>query len=317
MANPFLGRGGTLGFGIESTWGTPVARSNWVRAVSLNLKRTINNVPRPHLGTLGATSHNRRQYFVSSDEAGGSLEVLFAYDDSTELLLQHLFGAVADAGAGPYTHTYTLSASTPVGLTIEQILGTGSAEVFEGCRIVSGEISIAVADVMRLKCDIIAQTSGGLASAGTPTYSSNGEEALHHQAGQLSFNGNTFDLSAMSVKIDSKQARRQLLGSKLTSEPAISDFAEVSGSFTVEYTDSNLHDDFIAGTQADATITFTGTTNNAAAFTFQNMLITDVAIPVSGPGIISQTVNFQAFSDGTDEGFKLVVTNDNALSTAN
>ena len=49
----FLGRGASLGFGIESTWGTAVARTNWMRVVSTGIDRTIDKVPRPHLGTLG------------------------------------------------------------------------------------------------------------------------------------------------------------------------------------------------------------------------------------------------------------------------
>ena len=315
----FLGRGASLGFGIESTWGTAVARTNWMRVVSTGIDRTIDKVPRPHLGTLGATSANRRSHFSASDMVAGDFEIVASYDDSTLLLLEYGLGGVATTGAGPFVHTFTLTEALPTGLTIEQIFGTGGAEVYDGCMMTNLGISCAVGEVMRLTGSVVGRTSGGRVAAGTPTYSSNGASVIHHQAGTFGFNGEVYNLKSMDLTVDNRLGTRQQLGSLLTSRPNRSDFMEVGVSVTLEYSNENLQTALYADTQGDATITFTqgGGSNNVAAFNFQNAYITSVSTPVSGTDVIELTVDFICESDGTDEGLSIAITNDNASSQAN
>lgn len=324
MATAFHGHGSAMGIGAETAYGTAVARSYWLRLTSWALKRTISRDPRPHLGTTSSTSFNRKQHYTSADEAGGTVEFLGAYDDATIVMLAHAMGAVATAGAGPYTHTITLAKfpytldSNKVALTLEGVLGdSGDAEVFEGCLITRTEISCSAGGVLTISCEVIAETSGGQAAAGSPTFSSNGEEVLFSHSGQFTFNGTSDDIREFSVTIDHKLSRRMFLGSALTKQPQHSDFIEVSGRFVREYTDDNRHDEYIAGTQGDATLSFTGTGNNALAITFQNLFITDCSESINTAGVISQTVDFRCESDGTDQGLKLVFTNDNASAFTN
>ena len=313
----FLGRGAALGFGVEVDWSTPVARTNWMRVVSAGIDRTVEKVPRPHLGTLGATSANRRSHFLSSDMVAGDFEIIASYDDSTLLLLEYGLGAVATTGAGPFVHTFTLADTLPIGLTIEQIFGTGGAEVYAGCMVTNLGISCAVGEVMRLTGSVVGHTSAGRVAAGTPTYSSNGASVIHHQAGIFTFNGNTYNLKSMDLTVDNKLATRQQLGTLLTSQPNRSDFMEVGVSVTLEYSTEALQTELYADDQGDATITFTGLGNNVAAFTFQNAYITTVSTPVSGTDVIELSVDFICESDGTDEGLSIAITNDNSSSQAN
>ena len=312
-----LGRGASLGFGAETTWGTAVARTNWMRVVSTGIDRTIDKVPRPHLGTLGATSANRRSHFLASDMVAGDFEVIASYDDSTLLLLEFGMGAVATTGAGPYVHTFTLTEDLPEGLTVEQIFGTGGAEVYAGCMVTNLGISCAVGDVMRLTGSVIGSTSAGRTGAPSPTYSPLGASVIHHQAGVFGFDGDFYNIKSMDLKVDNKLATRQQLGTLLTSRPNRSDFMEVAVSVTLEYSNDNMQGELYLDTQGDATITFTGLGNNVAAFTFQNAYITSVSTPVSGTDVIELTVDFVCESDGTDEGLSIAITNDNPLSRAN
>ena len=313
----FLGRGAALGFGVEVDWSTPVARTNWMRVVSAGIDRTVDKVPRPHLGTLGATSANRRSHFLASDMVAGDFEIVASYDDSTLLLLEYGLGAVATTGAGPFVHTFTLADTLPIGLTVEQIFGTGGAEVYAGCMVTNLGISCAVGEVMRLTGSVIGHTSAGRVAAGTPTYSPLGASVIHHQAGVFTFNGNTYNLKSMDLTVDNKLATRQQLGTLLTSQPNRSDFMEVGVSVTLEYSTESLQAELYADNQGDATITFTGLGNNVAAFTFQDAYITTVSTPVSGTDVIELSVDFICESDGTDEGLSIAITNDNASSQAN
>jgi len=165
--------------------------------------------------------------------------------------------------------------------------------------------------------DFIAETSGGQASAGSPTFSSNGEEVLHSHGGDITFNGTTDPVKEFSVTIDHKLSRRPFLGSTNTQQPQPTDFTEITGRFVIEFADDDRHDEYILGTQGDATISLSGTGNNALAITLQNLYITDVSESINTAGVITQTVEFKCESDGSDEGIKLVFTSDNSAATAN
>ena len=320
MATPYLGRGAAIGFGEEVTWGTAVSRTNWLRVTNLSIVREIEYLPRNHLGHRGATSANRRaERYKSTDNVSGTFEFEAAYDDSTLLLLKHALGAVSTTGSGPYAHAFTLAEALPAGLTIEAIYGNGSAEVFEGCMITQLTLSVEAGGIMTGSCEIIGQTSGGLVSAGTPTYSSKGAPILHHQGGNLTFDSLDDRVSSLEIVVNNNLTRRLLIGSAQTQQPVRGDFQEITITAVREYDTDDLHADFLAQTNADAAITFTGTGNNVCAFTFHNCELTSNphAGGVTGPGIIEQTLEFVALSDGTNEGLAITVDNDNASATAN
>jgi hypothetical protein len=323
MSSALTGFGGSIGLGEEVTWGTPVARTRFIEVTRATLNQTISREPRKTLGQLGSVSTNYRGFAELAIDAGGDIETYLEYDNpGITLLLKHCMGAVASsAGPAPYTHTFTLDKDLPPGLTIEQIHGSqagiDAAEVFDGARITTFEISSAARERVMLKIPgIIARVSGGLVAAGVAAYVA-AEEVLAHQAAQLTWNGNTFDLLDFSVKVDRKLERRPHVGSKLTGCPAISDQMDVTFSGTAEWDDNNLPNDFVSGAQSDAVLTFTGVTGagpNSLSITLHNLLLESVDKPVDKVGTLTQAFTGRAFSDGTDEGLTIVVVNDNATA---
>lgn len=324
MPNAFLGHGSAVGIGQETAYGTKVTRAFWLRIVSWDMRRNITKTPRPHLGTTASVSLNRRQHYTEADDAGGSFEHLVAYDDASLVLLAHALGKVTTTGTGPYTHAITLAKqpatlnTDKVSLSLEGILGdSGDAEVFEGSMITRTTLSLSTGGVMSASHEVIAETTGGQEARSTPTFSSNGEEVLHSHGGTLAFNSNTHSVREISITVDQKLAKRQFIGSTLTQQPQPTDFTEVTVRFTREYTDDNPHDEYVADTQGDATIAFTGTGNNALTITMQNFYITSVTESVNTAGVITQTVEGRCESDGTDEGLSLAFVNDNASAFTN
>lgn len=144
MAEIYHGRGAVIGLGEESTWGTAVSRTNWRPLISTDLTRTIEKVPRPSL-RVGAAGAMRRAHYVQADNAGGSFEIEATYEN-VGLLIKHIMGTVATTGSGPYTHTYTFADDVPTGLTIENVRGTGTSEVFEGCRINTATLAVSAGE---------------------------------------------------------------------------------------------------------------------------------------------------------------------------
>lgn len=321
MSNIYFGRGAAIGIGQEGTWGTAVARSNWRPLISSSLARTIEKVPRPSLrvGTLGAM---QRAHFVQADSAGGNAVIECTYEN-VGMHVKHLLGAVSTAST---THTYTIANDVPTGLTMELVRGTGSSEIFEGCRFPSGTFSVSAGGVMQLELEVIAETStesgaespsvAPRSAAGTPSFGSGDTPVLHSHAGTLSFNSVNYSLVDFSVTLNNALARRQLLGSAVTKQPLRSDFMSVEASLTLEVSDTlyKAMVDDISG--QDAVITFTSG-SRTFAFTVQNAYLSAATDPVSSAGIVSQSISLVGQSDGTDEGLKVVINSGDVNPTNN
>lgn len=313
MALPFHGRGAAIGIGQETTYGTSVARSDWAQTVSSSLHRKVTRNFRP--GLVGvAASFVRRRTVSGITECGGSLEHVLTYE-GLGMLLKNALGAATSTGAGPYVHTYKID-DLPPGLTLESIESGDSgnvAQVAEGVKISRMTLKwSSPSDVAMVSCDFLAEDVGAYTTAGTPSYDAGALDMVGHQLGALAFGGNSYDLISLEMTIDNKLTRRNKLGSRLTKEPARSDFATVTWVAEVEWENGNAITDHRNEVQGDAVVTSTGTGNHAATFTLHNAQIWDTPKPVSGPGPGTMRITFEGTSDGTDEGFQIAITNDNA-----
>ena len=318
MASIYHGRGAAIGFNQEDTWGTAKSRAEadggvWRPLISSSLLRTVEKVPRPTLKT-GAAGAMRRSHYVQADNAGGTFQIEASYR-SMGMLCKHLMGAVATSGTNPYTHVYTFTDDVPEGLTIENVRGTGTAEVFEGCRLSQGVFAVSAGGLMTFEGTVIAQTSSARGSAGTITYGGTDAPILHSQAGQFTFNSATYDLIDMSLTVNNALATRQHLGSSTTAKPLRSDFQSVEMSITVEVEDA-LYAAFLADTESDAHITFTDGTRSFR-IDLQNAYLSTASDPVSDANVVRQTITLVGQSDGTDEGQKLTVLNGDSTGIGN
>ena len=323
MALPLHGRGATVGAAQETTYGLAVSpRTNWRQTVTSSAYRKVTRAYRP--GLVGATSAYANRATVSgTTECGGSFEHVLTYE-GMGLMLYHALGDQVTTGSGPYVHSYTVG-DLPIGLTLEFIESGDSgsvAQVAEGCKL--SRMSLrwnAPGEVARASFDFIAEDIAAYAAASSggsaPAYGAGGLDMIGHQLGALSWNGNNYDLVSLEMIIDNRLTRRNKLGSRLTKEPTRSDFCQVTWRAEVEWENNNAHTDFRAEVQGDVAVTSTGTGNHAATFTLQNAQLWDAPKPVDGPGPGRQRLEWRGLSDGTDEGFKIAITNDDSSGIAN
>lgn len=325
MALANRGFGGSFGVGFESAWGTAVARTNWLRYMNNSLKRMLSKESLPHLGSYGQASTNQRYHYIKEDFAGGTLEWPFAYDDSSVAMLRAALGTNATTGVGPYVHTATLSSpltGTGNPLTIEVIHGTPASgggnmgEVFEGCLINQFDLSVESGGVMMASAEIIAETSGGLASAGSPTYSSNGNPVLHNHFTSCTFNSTTRALRSFKVSFNRNLERNHELGSLFTAQP-VENRLRVEFELQMLWQSADWRTEWLADTQGDMVVVFTGSGSNAMTMTLHNAIIEDVSDPVNSAGGIMRTVKGCTYADASDQGLAIAVTNGNSLATAN
>jgi hypothetical protein len=320
MAQPVTTFGGFAGFAEEVTWGTPLTRTNFLEIVSGSVVRAIDRQPEGTLGRAGDLGRVARRKYTASDNVSGDLVWEPAYANSTALLLKHALGVVnSSAGPSPFTHTFTLGA-LPAGLTLEKAWNATQAEVFEGCKISSLSLSVDAGGLMQGTASWIGQTSAGIVAASVPTYSEP-DEIKYHQAGTLSFNGNTYDcITSFTLSLDNGIDVRPSLGTTFTKEPAPSSKREITLAIDLEWIAANsLYADYLSGADSDVVITFTGAVApNALQITLHNAHISEHnGHPLSGPEVVTDSVTFMAKSDGTNLGLEIVLTNANATALIN
>lgn len=321
MGTPYHGRGLTAGLGVESTWGTAVSRTNWLRLISADIKITDNVQRRPHMGALGYLSANTQELDHLDRRAAGYIEWVASYNDSTQLMIREALGAssVSTSGSGTYTHTGLLKEALPVGLTLELIRGNGSAQVFEGGLINRLTISGRAGELLRCRAEMVFETGGALTSAGSPTYSSGGAQIIYHQSSNLTHGSLNDKYTAFELVIDNKLDTGRLeFGANTISKPVRGDFQEVTLRITRSWDGTVEHAAYLAATAGDAAITFTGASPLSFAVTAHNAQIIDNPLQaITQPGKQEVTFTLQGLSDGTDEGLAIVMINENSAVTAN
>lgn len=315
---PFLGRDSYIGIGEETTWGTAVARTQWFRLVSENLRRTVVKNERGVLAEASG-SGNIRSHFRSRDSVAGDVVFLVGYEGQGLVWKHVLWGTPTTTGpvGGIYTHTTKMGSAPPTGgLTVEIIRGTSTtAALYEGMRVTKAVAEITAGELMRVTLSLVGETST-LPAAGTATVTANELDVLHSQVGTASWNAVNYTARMLRVEVDNKFAERQLLGSLLPKEPKQGAFRDVRVSMDAELENDNLQAGYTADTESDLAFTATGTGSRTMAFTLHNAYIDDNSAPLSQVGVIAESTVFRGQSDGTDEGLQVVIANTQSSATA-
>ena len=308
-----LGRNSFIRMGEESTYGgsspTPTV-FNRINSVSLLRKQERNQTT--FLSTsAGAFSEG---FFDGMELSGGSIDLPLYYE-GTGILIKAACGAAATTGSSaPYTHLYTPSTDLP-SLEIDVMRGSDIQESFVGCIVNTMTISVEAGSEMTASFEIIAETAATRSGTLSPTFG-NGSQILHYQAGSLNFNSVNYSLRSLEFSLDNKIDRRNLLGSKLTAEPLVTDIREVTLSTTLDLSDNNLYNAQLAGTQGDVTITFTSG-GNSFRLKLYNAVITEYDDAINTVGRIERTVTWQGLAGGGDPAFDIQIINQDASSIGN
>lgn len=320
--NPVRGHGTYLGFGQETNWGDAVSRTHWLRPNSVSLRRVRTKEAVPDLGRLGQNSSNDREFFVTEDRVEGSFQVNMAYDDSTLLLLKHLMGDVATTGvANPWTHAFSLLSPQPEGLTIESGPGNGDiagnvAQVFSGCLLSRGTLTVVPGRPVTLDLDVMGKTSGGLTGQGTPTYSSKGNKIYQQHAGTATLGSDAVKYKQMIVRVDRGLEPLREVGSLNPSRPVESRLS-VEVELLLAWQLSKFHDNYFADTLENWSVAFDGGSDRAMTIVGHNSLVMDTSEPISAAGQVEQRVLLKCFAGSSDQGLAIEIDNSNNSATAN
>lgn len=145
----------------ETTYNTPVAAAKWLEIESEALKNTRKWEVRPLLRFL---DQSRR--IKTPKKVDGTVRFPALWT-GWEQLLKHALGSVSTAGVGPYTHTFSLAAALPTGLTAYVnrdafALGSGSEFRYPGCKIGKMTLSQKMGEFLMVELGLMG--SGDLAN---------------------------------------------------------------------------------------------------------------------------------------------------------
>lgn len=317
-----IGAGAIVGLKTESTYGVDAASDRWlpVTSVGINAARKVES-PGHLFPAAGAVTHAvQRDKVLTGVSVGGPLEFVPHYDHpSTLVMLRHMFGAApVTAGAGPYTHTYTMGGDY-AGLTLQVIEGTVRSPLANNVRRVTGacvaswELTLAARSVAKVKCQIIAQQIGAPTTVtGTPAVTDSEEILSAHASalGTLAWSGVYLRATDVTVKCDHKLEETPFVGSLYTAQPARGDFQEVMLTAKVYVTGDDPLVDYAALDRGDLVLTLTGDTgDNAGVITLEEAVITKCDRNVDSAGIVFYQVEWVGSAAAGKTGLKWVMTN--------
>lgn len=316
MIQPKVGVGSFLGFVEQSGYTTrvlPATKFLPLIAGGDSLAREEGRIETGGIDSIGFSSTRFRRGRV---DVAGSIEVECLYE-GLELLFKHLFGSVSTAQPDPsnapnvYQHTFSISDTIPLGLTMEVNRG-GTSFFVTGANIQSAEFGQDLDGYMTLAMDIIGRDldTGTASTASIPAV--NGFAAPDCS---LKWNSNIQQVSSWNLTINNNMdADRLFIGSRFKNQPVRGSRLEVTGSFEVEFTDLTLWEDFKNATQRELLIQSIGDTIEGGKFNEFNLtlpiaVLNDAPIQVADEGRIQFSSGFKAYRSASQNEAKLVIQN--------
>jgi hypothetical protein len=312
-----VGENGALLLAKEVTYGTAVARTIHLPLISHDMKVVDAPLARQHLRR--ATGGIALGHYRSRRDAGGPCKVEMYYSGSG-LIWLGLMGSVTDTGAGPYTHTYKLENELP-SLTGEIIRGDGRqtatelAEVFKGCVLNQGSIQCESGGFMTADLTVLAQDANDRA-APTAYVGDDGNLIRGDECGTLSWNGLTLTLRSVGLEINNGHVFRPRMGFKTTAQPTRANFREIKLRATLDQANDDVYQAYLDQDVGDAIVIFDGGGNETMTWTLHNCRLGLANGAVSGPGVITETIELLPQGDLTDRGLEVVIVNDVASGEA-
>jgi len=300
-----------LGYVDEVTFGTFVAPTRFSEFISEDIKFEIERIE-----SQGIRAGRRIQsrWKPSVQRVTGSIDLELTPGGSG-LLLQHAWGAVNTAGAGPYTHTYSQGALDGQSLTVQvgrpSLDGTVRAFSYTGMKISEWEISCAVGEIPTLKLGFYGAAETTSESLATASYPSNDDPFVFTE-GNLTVGGTEICLKDVSLKGTNGLAidRHFICATQgaAPKEALESQFREITGSFTADFEDLTQYGLYTAGSESALVLTFTSGADILAIT--MNVRFDGETPTVTGMELLELPVSFKALSDTSDAAaFTAVLTN--------
>jgi hypothetical protein len=281
-----------VGFGVESTLGTTVARTKFTDYISEGLMR---KQVRKESGVIGGFSQRVLTELARWSE--GPIEFEGNYE-GMELLFKHAFGSantVVASGAA-FNSTFTLTSFPPApGLSVE-VNRDVSAFLYADCKIGQLEITQGVDEYLRLRFDFLGRAET-LISASSPSFPADQRILTQDLVFKIATVATT--IQNFRFTLNNTMAHRPQLGSVDRKEIQRVGRRRISGSFELDFEDTTQYNNFINQSAVALLATWTGATITGAekyrlVLSMPSCKFTNGQLPADNPGPITETIEFLA-----------------------
>lgn len=292
-------------FGIkipESAYGTYTAPDRFFPLVNESMKKQIDPLESNAI-IAGARILRSQQWSQGNITCTGDVG-LELYDRSVGQLLRACFGAVATAGAGPYTHTFTPGDLMDDYFTMQvgrpDVGGTVRPFSYTGCQVTSWEIACAAGEIATMGLSVIAQNETTAQALASVSYAAS-IRPMTFMGGALTVGGSSANVRKLTIKGDNKLAGdRHFFASQLASQPIEQARRDYGGTFEVEFESLTNYNLFINGTESAVVATFAA---GAQTLVFTMNVRFDGETPnVTGMETLKFTMPWKCVGASTDAG---------------
>lgn len=290
-----------------------------IQIISENLSAAYNKFREESISYPGKPP-GARQVIIGETRYSGEFTFHPAYNDFTTGLIATCLGASSVSGSG--THTHTLTRAEPSGLDSLSLdlCDNNRSHKCLGVLIDGFRFEFTQGQMARLTVYVIGKSPQARSgSPATPTLPTSRLIMNHAQVGNLGFNSSNYSVRTAVIEYRRGLDQVQDLGSAEIVKPVVGGEPTLNWQITLDESSNALHDAYRQLTKADATLTLTGTSPTAIAFTLFNSYIDEMSDPTpnGGVGRREQSLTFRGTSDATDQAFQVIVTNEESSTLTN
>lgn len=311
-----------IGYGRETTWGTPVAATIFNEFLDESIKLDQKRNYKPTLGSV-----SQRYSVRGKRKGGGSVKMPMIYQ-GCETLFKDALGSVVSAltDVTAYTHTFSLAAALNTGLTFvvnrdAGAIGGSSCFQYAGCQIAKLAIAQNQENFAELSVDIEAQDELLIAKP-TPTFPTF-KGVDWEMLSTFTIGGTPIPVKTFEIAIENPLSTdRYKLGSNLRMGLGRGGVRKVSGKLSLEFQDLALYTFFRSlGTAGALVATFTGglIPGSSTPYTFQvnapTVILQGATPPVKDAGPIILDMPFECDASAGADNSEVSVVIKNALTS--
>lgn len=292
------GIGGQFGFVSEVTPGTAVVVNKFL---PIRNEEIAQDIDRLDSEGIRAGRLVTAKWKAGSRTIAGTVESdLWNTDVAT--LFKHMFGAVATAGVGPFTHTYTPADLTGKSLTMQagrpDITGTVQPFTWAGCKIGAWTLSASVGDICTMSLDVVGMSETTATALASASYAAALVPFCFTTASVKIAAATVATVTEIELTGDNGLTDRFRLGSGTSKEYLQNGFREYAGSMTTDFESLTAYNRFVNGTEAALELKFD---NGTETLTITCNVRFDGESPgLSGPELLEQPLPFKCVSGTSD-----------------
>lgn len=310
----------SLGFGVESNYGTGVVATRWAEYLdeALDFRKSVKQGLGLRVGGRVARSGRR---VVPTADGGGDFSMEATSKGMGLIWAACMGGGLSTLVSGTtYQQVFTF-ADAPSSLTIQkglpQLGGTVDAYTFVGCTVDSFEVDFPNGDIVKLKATIDAKDVGTASAYAAPSYVAN-PNLFHFAGGSISTGTltaptSTTLASAVTLVADVRggsvivnrnpKADRYNLGAAGRKAKPTTGLTGITGKLDVEYDSTVFRDAVLNETPMSLVLTYTAGSLSAGLETLQIVIPEvkfDGELPkTNGTDLIIQAMTFTGLDNLT------------------